>query len=105
MASKFNSQEALEKIKEMQKRLESSLKDMLKHADKAEKSVHALKASLLKGIDKDKAQQQLVRFLAQSRDEIGSVRGKIEKQIATLKSQAKAIADAERAKRRARRRS
>jgi len=103
MAAKFDSQAALEKIQQMQKRLEASLKDVLRHADKAEKSVHALKTSLLKGIDKDKTQQQLLRFLSRSRDEIGGVRGKIEKQIATLKAQAKAIADAERAKRRARR--
>ena len=83
MAAKFNREATLEKIQLMQKRLEASLKDVLKRADRAEKSVHAL--------------------LAQSRSEIDGVRGKIEKQIATLKAQAKAIADAERAKRRARR--
>jgi SRSO17 transposase len=99
MAAKFNREATLQKIQLMQKRLEASLKDVLKHADRAEKSVH----SLLKGIDKDKAQQQFVHFLSQSRSEIDGVRGKIEKQIATLKAQAKAIADAERAKRRARR--
>jgi|GEM_PF-2988476 len=103
MSSKFDSKAALQKIQQMQKQLEGSLKDVLKHAGEAEKSVHALKGSLLKGINKDKAQAKLVKFLSESRTEIGGVRSKIEKQISTLKAQAKAIADAERAKRRARR--
>lgn len=103
MSSKFDSKAALQKIQQIQKRLEGSLKDVVRHANNAEKSVHALRGSLLKSIDRDKAQAQLIKFLSESRTEIGGVRSKIKKQISTLKAQAKAIADAERAKRRARR--
>ena len=94
---------ASKKIKDLQKHLETSLKEVIRQADRAEKSAKALKASVVKNLDKDKAQEKLLKFVAKSRGEIDGLRSKIEKQVDTLKVQAKAIAESERAKRRARR--
>jgi len=91
------------KIKDLQKHLETSLKEVVRQANQAEKSAKALGASVLKNLDKDKAQEKLLKFVSKSRGEIETLRTKLEKQIQTLKVQAKAIAESERAKRRARR--
>lgn len=94
---------ASSKIKELQKHLETSLKDAIKQAQKVEKSARALKQSVVKNIDKDKAQANFLKFVGKSRQEVDLLKIKLEKQVASLKIQAKAIADSERAKRRARR--
>jgi hypothetical protein len=94
---------ASKKIKDLKKHLETSLKQVIRQVDHAEKSAKALKTSLIQNLDKDKAQEQLLKFVAKSRAEIDALRSKIEKQVETLKVQAKTIAESERAKRRARR--
>jgi hypothetical protein len=94
---------ASKKINDLKKHLETSLRQVIRQADRAEKSAKALKTSLIQNLDKDKAQEQLLKFVAKSRAEIDALRSKIEKQVETLKVQAKTIAESERAKRRARR--
>lgn len=104
MKGRVASEAALKRIKELQKNLEASLKDISKQLRRADRGILGLKNSL-NGFSKDKTQDRLVKFLAKSRKDLIAFQAKLEKQIETLKIQAKAITEAERAKRRARSRS
>ncbi len=104
MSKSLSGDAALAKVKSLQKSLETSLKDISKKVMQADRSIEGLKKSI-KSISKDKAQAKLLNFLGKSRKDLMDFQQKIEKQVETLKVQAKAITEAERAKRRARSRS
>ncbi|NCN40554.1 hypothetical protein GW916_04825 [bacterium] len=104
MGSNIASEAALSRIKKLQKSLELSLKEISKQVRTVDKRLQGFKTSL-GGLSKNKTQEKLMVFLGKSRKELLSFQSKVEKQVETLKVQAKAITEAERAKRRARSRS